>query len=440
MKICIMGKYPPIQGGVSTRTYWTAHGLAKLGHTVHVITNARETAAPYRMLMQQGDWARCDATYGAGSVKVHWTEPYGRRQWHIPRGTPYITKLASLGISVAKREPLDVVFSYYMEPYCVAAHIVAQATGLPQVIRTAGSDAGRLWRLPQFAPLYDHVFRSAAAVICGPSLEPKMIDIGVQRSRLRRNRESLNLCELFSPDGPALNVEGLRQDVLSGDDAELKTLLFGEYNPELIYIGVYGKLGRSKGSFALLQALKKMKDDGKPIGLLAMAHEPPMAQNAFRNYAMTNALHDRICQLPFLPHWRVPEFIRACAAVCCLEQDFPIVFHTPVVAREVLTSGACLVGALEVIRKLPSPEKMVDGYNCLAIPNVNVIEDLVQKLTFAIENADGVRQIGVRAREYARIVERENVFPQGLASILADVVQTAALPRTGRVTDEASSA
>ena len=40
MRICIIGKFPPIQGGVSTRTYWTAHQLAARGHEVHVVTNA----------------------------------------------------------------------------------------------------------------------------------------------------------------------------------------------------------------------------------------------------------------------------------------------------------------------------------------------------------------------------------------------------------------
>jgi len=28
VRICIIGKFPPIQGGVSMRTYWSAHGLA----------------------------------------------------------------------------------------------------------------------------------------------------------------------------------------------------------------------------------------------------------------------------------------------------------------------------------------------------------------------------------------------------------------------------
>jgi hypothetical protein len=42
MKICLVGKYPPIQGGVSARTYSYAHALARKGHQVHVVTNAKE--------------------------------------------------------------------------------------------------------------------------------------------------------------------------------------------------------------------------------------------------------------------------------------------------------------------------------------------------------------------------------------------------------------
>src|SRR5258705_3155661 len=33
------------------------------------------------------------------------------------------------------------------------------------------------------------------------------------------------------------------------------------------------------------------------------------------------------------------------SAVCCLEQDFPIGVHSPIIPREVLTSGTCLVGS-----------------------------------------------------------------------------------------------
>jgi glycosyltransferase involved in cell wall biosynthesis len=435
MKICIFGKFPPIQGGVSMRTFWAAHGLAKLGHTVHVVTNAKETSAPYHMFMREEDWKRVEADYGSGSVKVYWTDLNARQQAHIPRGTPFVTKLASLGLELAQRQRIDVIFSHYAEPYGVAAHVTAQATGLPHVCRTAGSDAGRLWLLPQFRPLYDHMFQSASAVICGRAVAPKMIEAGVDPSRLARDHENVRLHDLFTPEGEALDVAVLRDQVLGSKDTSIRDLLFGKYDPSLTYFGVYGKLGLAKGTFALLKALKKLTDRGLPVGLLVMAHDGPMVQNTFRKFVADNGLQERVCQLPFLPHWRVPEFIRRCVAVCCLEQDFPIKFHTPVVAREVLTCGGCLVGSTEVIQKLPTAHKLIDGYNCIAVKDVNNIDDLEQRLASVLQSADRIAQVRQRARRYGVETEAGNSFPQRLEAILKDVAK-GGQPSAGKGTAE----
>lgn len=434
MNICIFGKYPPIQGGVSMRTYWVAHGLAKLGHNVHVITNAKEATLPYRMFMREEDWPRCDRQYGAGSVTVHWTESYGRRQWHIPDGTPFLTKLASLGLELTRKQTVDLIFSYYVEPYCIAGHLVAQASGIPHVVRTAGSDAGRLWRLPQFGALYDHIFKSADAVLCSPSVIPKMIEIGVETARVTSNPEKhVNLLELFTPDGPILDVELLREQVLAEESDEFRSSLFGKFDPSLSYFGIYGKLGKAKGTYSLLAALKRMADQGLPVGLLVMAHERPAAHDAFRDYVKDNGLEGRVYQLPFLPHWRVPEFIRRCVAVGCLEQDFPIKFHDPVVAREVLTCGGCLVGSNEVIQKLPDARKLIDGHNCIIVNDVNNIEDLERRMTSVIQYPDRVQQIRQRARQYGVEIETGNTFPRRLESILHNVVENTRLsPKTIR--------
>jgi glycosyltransferase involved in cell wall biosynthesis len=428
MKVCIFGKYPPIQGGVSMRTYWMAHALAKRGHAVHVITNAKEVTAPYRMFMREEDWARCDGHYGAGSVKVHWTESYGLRQWHIPDGMPYLTKLASLGLELQQYHGFDLIFSYYLEPYGVTAHMVAQATGLPHVARTAGSDAGRLWCLRQFGALYNHIFRSADAVLCSPSVTQKMLDIGVEPARIAASPEKhVSLLELFEPCGPALDVEVLQNEIVKGKKDELGSCLFGKFDATLSYFGVYGKLGKAKGTASLLAALKRLKDRGLRAGLLVMAHERPSARNAFQDHVKANGLEDRVCQLPFLPHWRVPEFIRRCVAICCLEQDFPIAFHDPVTAREVLTCGGCLVGSSEVIRKLPDPDKLRDGYNCLVVDDVNQIDGLERKLISVLEQSGRTEQIKRRARQYGVEIETGNSFPQRLESILGDIAGTGRL-------------
>src|SRR6185437_3485336 len=115
----------------------------------------------------------------------------------------------------------------------------------------------------------------------------------------------------------------------------------GEFKADRPYFGIYGKLGERKGSFAMLAAMQRLKGTGIQVGLVALAHGPPTVEEKFRMQVRKLDLVDRVLQIPFLPHWRVPEFLRGCLAVCCLEQDFPIGFHSPIITMEVLLCGSC---------------------------------------------------------------------------------------------------
>ncbi len=424
MKIGIVGKFPPIEGGVSMRTYWTAHGLAKRGHSVHVITNAKEAGAPSRLYMRDEDWARCEAQYGPGSVKVHWTDPYRRRQWHVPAGTPYIAKLASLGLELAHQGAIDIIHSYYAEPYCIAGHIIAQATQLPHLVRTAGSDVGRLWALPQFVALYNHIFTSAAAVICGSAVAQKMAAAGVAPTRLAVDPQLVRLQELFTPEGEALDVGLLLGQMADENDPDFRDTSFGEFDPSLRYFGIYGKLLKEKGIYALLEALKRLLASGARAGLLVMAHAPLGNDGVFRDYLKANALQRHVCQLPYLPHWRVPEFIRRCVAVCCLEQNFPIKFHTPAIAREVITCGGCLIASTELIRKLPAAQRLIDRGGCIAVSDVHCADDLAAKLAWVLDHPDEVTRMRCEARKHGVALDTGNTFPQKLESILSDILSS----------------
>ncbi|MBA7662612.1 hypothetical protein ES703_70641 [subsurface metagenome] len=68
MKICMIGKYPPIEGGVSTRTYWLARALGEQGVEVHIVTNAQEVEEEYKEIIQDGD-----PEYAPPNVYVHST-------------------------------------------------------------------------------------------------------------------------------------------------------------------------------------------------------------------------------------------------------------------------------------------------------------------------------------------------------------------------------
>ena len=430
MRICLVGKFPPIQGGVSMRAYWAAHRLAQRGHEVHVVTNAQEVRPPYRMHMRAGDWARCEADYGAGRVIVHWTDPVDRTQRYVPMASAFVSKLAGVAARVHATHPFDVVFSHYLEPYGVAGHLAAEMTGAPHVVRMAGSDAGRLWHHPQLEPLYDHVLRSAHTVLAVGAVAQRAAAHGVDPVRLVPGGGFALPDALFAPDGPGLDLAALRGEI---ENAALGDPFWGGFVGDRPYVGVYGKLGESKGSFALLAALHRLRQSGCDLGLLAMAHGSPDTERRFRDEARRLGIEDCILQIPFLPHWRVPEFLRGCLAVCCLEQDFPIALHNPIVPREVLLSGTCLVGATEILRKLPKSERLAHGYNCVAIRNVNDIDELSGALAAVLAEPALAAAIGARGREFAMELQGETDFPDRLEAILSAAVRREPAPAAAAV-------
>ena len=142
------------------------------------------------------------------------------------------------------------------------------------------------------------------------------------------------------------------------------------------------------------------------------------SNGAFATRARALGLTDRLLQIPFLPHWRVPEFLRSCLAVCCLEQDFPIGIHSPIVPLEVLLCGRCLVGSTEVIRKLPQWERLPHGYGCVAIEDVNDIDLLNAKLAAILHDPEPTVVVGTRGCNFARELQRDVAFPGRLERIL----------------------
>jgi glycosyltransferase involved in cell wall biosynthesis len=440
VRICIVGKFPPIQGGVSMRTYWAAHALAMRGHDVHVVTNAKEVRPPYRMHMRAQDWKRCEAAYGNGSVTVHWTDPVDDSQSYIPMASPFVSKLAAIVARVHSERRFDVIYSHYLEPYGVAAHLASQIAGLPHVVRMAGSDAGRLWRHRQLEPLYDHVLRTAEIVLAAGVVAERAARRGVNPNRIVFADGGVVVPDnVFAPEGPTLDLAALRTEVAG--DPDLADLLWGDFAGDKPYFGICGKLGEYKGSIALLAAMHRLKRAGLEVGLVALAHGSPAVEQSFRTRARDLGLVDCILQIPFLPHWRVPEFVRGCVAVCCLEQNFPIVFHTPIIAREVLLCGACLVGSTEVIRKLPRYERLVHGYGCVAIEDINDVEALTERLAAIMQDPKPAAAVGARGRSFARELQREMPVAETLEHILeAAASRQRKRPKTSASADDAAAA
>jgi glycosyltransferase involved in cell wall biosynthesis len=330
--------------------------------------------------------------------------------------SPFVSKLVSLAADAHREQPFDVVHSFYMEPYGIAAHLVAEMVQRPHVVRMAGSDAGRLWHHPQFAPLYDHVLRSADAVLASGDAKRRAIARGVGPSRMFFGGNFTVPEDVFTPLGPVLDLAALRRAAEADPDS--RPLVWGKFAGEYPHFGIYGKIGTAKGSFALLEAMARLKLEGVNAGLVALAHGSPRIEKQFRERAAALGLEDRVLQLPFVPHWRVPEFLRGCRAVCCLEQGFPIAFHTPIVAREVMLAGSCLVASTEILRKLPGHERLPSGFGCIAIRDVNDISALARQLGAILRDPTPLADVAARGQAFVHELQRDMRFPELLETIL----------------------
>lgn len=397
MKICILGKYPPIEGGVSASTYWLAYGLAERGHEVSVVTNAGEVEEAYRMHLPPGDEALHAPAFPAsgGSVTVFATECDGPRMGHIPAHNPFATKLAGLATQTIRSRGCEAIFAYYFEPYAIAAYLASAWTGVPWVVRNAGSDLDRLMAIPELGTAYKEVLRAADGVLTRSlPLASRYRGMGVRSERLFRTEGYAPPAAFFHPGAKPLEVDELPKILAPKSPGGGRTA----FDPALPTIGIYGKIGVAKGSFDLLHALSILRQEGLRFQFLAMTQGQgfPRFAGAIRDLG----LDDRTWVLPFLPNWRVPSFIRACTAVCFLERDFPIKIHSPVVASEIFATGGCLVVSGEIARK-QARNDIVDGETVLLVDDPKDHGELAGKLRRVIEDPEEADRIGRRGAALA---------------------------------------
>jgi glycosyltransferase involved in cell wall biosynthesis len=372
--------------------------LGAAGHQVSVVTNADEVEDDYRMWMRPEDRLRLEASFpSGGSVSLVPTSGLGRKfAAYIPASKPFVTKLASLATEEIRRIDADVVYSYYLEPYGLAAHLAAQWTGVPHVVQHAGSDRTRLMAHPELSLAYREVLRRADLVVARPGT---IEGFGVDPARVT-NLGPRGLTVFPDADTPALDIDATIAELAAAGHPWITNT--DPLPRDRATFGIYGKVSQYKGSYDLVDALAKCQAAGHSFNFLVMAGG--MWRERFLEAVRNAGLSDRTWTLPFLPHWRVPEFLQSLTAACFLERRFPIAIHTPGVPAEVLTVGTCLVVSREIAEKQRVRDELQHGRNCY------IVED----------PTDATELAGVLGRIAADPAEAEQVGREG-QRLMADV-------------------
>lgn len=379
VKICLIAKYPPIQGGESSKTYWMAKGLGCRGCEVHIVTNAWEVEDDYREGITTDD---LDGYYQPKNVIVHNTDPFSDPSY-IPYAKPYTEKLAGLAIDVTQQFQLEIIDTWYLLPYAVAGFMASTLTERPQIVRHAGSDITRLFESPFMNSLFLGILRRAQRIVTHSSHRQFFNDLEIDDSAIHLNRLLSVDTSAFSPEVAPIGLREMLGPTFNGE-------------PVITYAG---KIGTTKGVFDLIEAFSQVRTEAR---LLFICGGPGTGRlrEAIANRGLTN----RVAIHGFVPPWKMPALLKASACIVVPERDFPVVHHTPILPREVLATGGCLILSTEIFGKLRALGIEKDKHALVVDPKN--IPEFSAALETAISCNTVRRQFGAEARALSLSIER----------------------------------
>lgn len=396
MKICFISKYPPIEGGESSKAYWLAKALGERGHEIHVVTNAWEVESDYRENIKSSD---LDINYQPKGVYLHNTDPF-IEPTYIPYSKPYTEKIASLAIDIIKEYDLQLIDSWYILPYVISGFLAKTITNKPQVMRHAGSDMSRLLSSPYLGTLFTSIFERVDKIITYPSMKERFMSFGIPEKKLFLNNK-------VSIDTKAFNPEVKPIDLSLYTDKNINGL------PIITYIG---KVGVTKGIYELAEAASKIKDD-----FLLLFVSKGKGLDKFKGAIERLGIQDKTIFINFVPPWKIPSIIKKSTCIVIPERDFPVVQHTPILPREVMAVGKCMILSDELYNKRRSVE-IQDEQNVLVV-NPKNIEQFKELLEKVIKNPADAEKIGQQARLVSEKIERFDEYIEDTISLYKEVLR-----------------
>jgi glycosyltransferase involved in cell wall biosynthesis len=395
MKICIIGKHPPIQGGVSKSTAELALGLSALGNDVHVVTNAMEVEPPYRIHTSEL-FPKINLPH---NLKIHYTASL--KQSYIPFAKPYVSKLAGLAKKIVIENKCDLIFSIYLEPYAIAAQLVSLWTNVPFLVSHAGSDVGSLMQHPDLHESYLEILHNCHGILTRPGMSPFFRNLGIPSEKILIKHKNLALDiqdYVDTKKDSALDLNQYIDQVLQLDvpyiNTYMKPFLNKKVQHDSFVIGMYGKTGTFKGHMSLIQAIAKLDSTLKArvaIVFLTQGSEAGLKQLGAEIQALE--LSDQVFLLPFIPAHMISAFVRSCHCIGFLEHKFPIKIHMPSVPREVLIAGGCLLLSKEIASKQNFHLKMKHFENIVLVEPSDV-ESMAIEIGQLIQNPYMAKSIG----------------------------------------------
>ena len=153
MNALLIGKFPPCQGGVSSRYFWLYSALEEnFDFSWHAITINKIpyiTETPSEVLSKVTVLPSCEPNL----------------PWFIPKVDLMTDRLINTAITLAQVHKFNFVEVNYLEPFLCAGWAIAKLFQIPLVVRPAGSDYHKFLTHPQFSSALKYFLQDSSMIL-----------------------------------------------------------------------------------------------------------------------------------------------------------------------------------------------------------------------------------------------------------------------------------
>lgn len=353
MKVCILSRYPPMEGGVSSSTYWISKWLGKSGVKTIVVSNSWSCSKNIREYINIDEISFLQPK----NVTLYATNPFITKGNEL-KDSGIESHLLSLGLEAYEKEGFDVIFGFYLIPYGVAAWGLSKKTNLPLVIKHAGSDFYRI-RKGSYIYLVD-LFKDSKFVL----------------SSLKEAEE------MFGKD----KIVNLRVSVPPEFNVSVKPAF--QFNEPTI--GIIGKYGPYKRIYELTRALERM-DTKYKLFILCDAEGKSKLESI-----ISREVKKKTVFMNFTAPWNMPSIYKSIDILYCGEKGFVIEEHFPLIPLEGMSSGRCVLMSDELFKKYSKIFNLQEGVNVVKVDSTNP-KDIKRSLEHLLEDESQIKLIGKEA-------------------------------------------
>jgi glycosyltransferase involved in cell wall biosynthesis len=387
MKIGVISRYPPMEGGVSSEVYWTFKHLAKRVFECVIVTDNWCIDDEYKERIPANELKYLEPQ----NIKLYALDPlFNSVSFKFNKGTDTTLNLLSLSLEVWKKERPDIWYSHYLFPYGAVACYLKTLTKCPVILRHAGSDLNRL-KSPYTVHLIE-ILKNADELIS-------------HDEELRSTFNHLQQVERISIP-PEFDID---------------------YKPckkDKIRIGIVGKLHESKRILELCKALYQLDKSNiiKKDSLEVLYLSNKSAKKILEKY-FPEVIQKYFNFYPFIPPWDMPRFYGSCDIIFVGEKGFPIPQHLPRIPAEAMYVGVPTILSDEIFGKYKRILPFLESERDALVVDTSKPEEIKRGLKTLISDPDILSYVSRNSRkirealfikfsQYTR--ELENLFKNKL--------------------------